>query len=422
MTPTARARRTGPDRAPRHARVRPRRRLLRAVLLAVAALLLLLAGGGAALWLAARDALGGRVEGARLARAERSPQWRDGQFRNRLPRVDGPALRMLGAFLFGGSEHRAPDAAPPVVTRTRADYAAPPASGLRATWLGHSTLLLEIDGRRVLVDPVWGERVSPFTFAGPRRFYAPPLPLAELPPVDAVVISHDHYDHLDVPTVRALAARGARFVVPLGVGAHLRRWGVAERDVVELDWWEADTVAGLTLTATPARHFSGRGLGDAGRTLWAGWSIAGARHRVYYSGDTALDDAMVEIGARLGPFDLTMIEVGAYDALWPDVHLGPEQAVRAHRLVRGDVLLPVHWGLFDLALHGWTEPMERVLAAAAAEGVRVAAPRPGDRVEPAALGAPVRWWPAVPWRTVREAPVWSTAVEHLVRSAAVAPR
>jgi L-ascorbate metabolism protein UlaG (beta-lactamase superfamily) len=422
MTSTTPAPRTGPDRGASAARPHPRHGLLRTLLRAAAVLAILLGAAAAALWLSAREALGGRADGARLARVERSPQWRDGRFRNRLPRVDGPALRMLGAFLFGGSPHRTPGRAPPVSARRRADYAEPPASGLRATWLGHSTLLLEVDGRRVLVDPVWGERASPFTFAGPRRFYAPPLPLADLPPVDVVVISHDHYDHLDMPTVKALAARGARFAVPLGVGAHLRSWGVAERDVVELDWWEADTIAGLTLTATPARHFSGRGLDDAARTLWAGWAIAGTRHRVYYSGDTALDDAMLEIGARLGPFDLTMIEVGAYDALWPDVHLGPEQAVRAHRLVRGEVLLPVHWGLFDLALHGWTEPVERVLAAAAAEGVRVAAPRPGDRVEPAALGAPERWWPAVPWRTVREAPVWSTAVEHLMRPAAAPAR
>jgi L-ascorbate metabolism protein UlaG (beta-lactamase superfamily) len=230
--------------------------------------------------------------------------------------------------------------------------------------------------------------------------------------VDAVVISHDHYDHLDVPTVKALAARGARWVVPLGVGAHLRAWGVPEARITELDWWEAARVGDLTLTATPARHFSGRGLGDADRTLWAGWAIAGPAHRVFYSGDTALHEEFAEIGRRLGPFDLTMIESGAYDALWADVHLGPEQAVLAHRLVRGDVMLPVHWGLFDLALHGWTEPMERVLVAARRAGVRVASPRPGGMVEPSALGAVERWWPAVPWRTAEEAPAWSSGVRR----------
>ncbi|WP_284349717.1 MBL fold metallo-hydrolase [Roseisolibacter agri] len=398
------------------------RRWWRALLWSALALVALLAAGGGALWLAAREAMGGRVEGARLARAERSPQWRDGRFDNRLPRVDGPMLRALGAFAFGGSEHRTPDAPVPVLARSAADYRTPPASGLRVTWLGHSTLLLEIDGRRVLIDPVWGERASPFTFMGPQRFFAPPLPLAELPPVDAVVISHDHYDHLDVPTVRALVARGVRWIVPLGVGAHLRAWGVAEHDVTELDWWDAAQVEGITVTATPARHFSGRGLGDRNRTLWAGWAFAGATHRVFYSGDTALHEEFDDIGARLGPFDLTMIESGAYSAMWADVHLGPEQAVLAHRLVRGDVMLPVHWGLFDLALHGWTEPMERVLVAARQAGVRVASPRPGGMVEPATVGAPERWWPTVPWQGAAEAPVRSTGVASLQRLMPDAPR
>ena len=393
---------------------RRRRPFLVRLLRALGALALLLAVAAATLWGIAREALGGRVEGERLARVERSPQWRDGRFANVLPRVPGPGGE-LREFLFGGSDFRTPDAPLPVVRRTRADYDAAPASGLRVTWLGHSTLLLEIDGRRVLVDPVWGERASPFTFFGPRRWFAPPLPLAGLPPVDVVVLSHDHYDHLDLPTVKALRERGVRWVVPLGVGAHLARWGVAEADVTELDWWQSTTVGDLTLTATPARHFSGRGLDDRNRTLWAGWAVAGPRHRAFYSGDTGMHEEFTAIGERLGPFDLTMIEVGAYDALWADVHLGPEQAVRAHRLVRGGVMLPVHWGLFDLALHGWTEPIERVLAAAAEEGVRVAAPRPGGRVEPATLAAPERWWPAVPWRTAAEAPIVSSGVAHLMR-------
>jgi L-ascorbate metabolism protein UlaG (beta-lactamase superfamily) len=398
------------------------RRIRRALLRVVLVLVALLAVGGGALWLVAREAMGGRVEGARLARAARSPQWRDDRFTNRLPRVDGPMLRALGAFAFGGSDHRSPDGPVRRVARTGADFRTPPASGLRVTWLGHSTMLLEIDGRRVLVDPVWGERASPFTFAGPKRFYAPPLPLAELPPIDAVVISHDHYDHLDVPTVKALAGRGVRWIVPLGVGAHLRAWGVPEARVTELDWWEAAQVQGLTVTATPARHFSGRGLGDQNRTLWAGWAFAGPAHRVFYSGDTALHEEFAEIGRRLGPFDLTMIESGAYSAMWADVHLGPEQAVLAHRLVRGDVMLPVHWGLFDLALHGWTEPMERVLVAARQAGGRVASPPPGGMVEPATVGAPERWWPTVPWQDAVEAPVRSTGVAHLRPPAPAAPR
>jgi L-ascorbate metabolism protein UlaG (beta-lactamase superfamily) len=392
------------------------RRLRRLLGRAILALFILLVTASVMLWFIAREALGHRAAGVRLERMEASPQWRDGKFRNVLPRVDGPMLSAMREFFFGGSAYRSPGSPIITVQRSAADYAAAPASGLRVTWLGHSTLLLEIDGRRVLIDPVWGKRASMFAFAGPERFYAPPLPLAELPEVDVVLISHDHYDHLDVETIRTLAARGARFAVPLGVGAHLVAWGVAEDRITEHDWWDSTTVGGLTLTAVPARHFSGRGLTDQAKTLWSGWTIASPKHRVYYSGDTAMQDAFVEIGERLGPFDLTMIEVGAYDAKWADVHLGPEQAVRAHRLVKGDVMLPVHWGLFDLALHGWTEPIERVLVAAEVEGVRVAAPRPGDRVEPAALGPVTRWWPDVPWKTAAEAPVQSTGTAHLMGS------
>ena len=391
--------------------------ILRWTLRAMLAIALLLAVAGGTVYATARGALGAAPGGARLARMQQSPQWRDGTFRNRLPRVDAPMPRMLRAFLFGGSAHRVPDAPVPVpvVPRDAASFTVGPVSGVRATWFGHSTLLLELEGRRLLIDPVWGERVSPVSYLGPARFFAPPMPLTALPGIDAVVISHDHYDHLDTPTIRALAALELRFIVPLGVGAHLEAWGVAAERITELDWWEATEVAGLTVTATPARHFSGRSLTDASRTLWAGWAFAGDTRRVYYSGDTALGEFLREIGERLGPFDLTMIEVGAYDAMWADVHLGPEQAVLAHRLVQGDVMLPVHWGQFDLALHGWTEPMERVLVEAERAGVRVAAPRPGESVEPAMWMPPERWWPQVPWATVREAPAYSSGVDALLQ-------
>jgi L-ascorbate metabolism protein UlaG (beta-lactamase superfamily) len=370
---------------------------------------------GFSLWSIARPAMGGQMDDARAARYEGSPEWSDGKFRNRRPRHDAPYLEALVKFTFGGSDVSAPNAPVPVIARSAADYLTPPASGLRVTWFGHSTTLLEIDGQRVLLDPVWGPRASPFSFAGPSRFYPPPLSLADLPSVDVVLISHDHYDHLDMVTARALAARDARFVVPLGIGAHLEAWGVAPGRITELDWWSSIDVGGLTLTATPARHFSGRGITGADRTLWAGWSIRGPQHRVYYSGDTALDDTMVEIGNRLGPFDLTMIEIGQYDALWADVHLGPEQAVRAHQLVRGDVMLPVHWAGFDLALHGWTEPIERAVVAANAAGVRLATPQPGELLEPATMGEQRRWWPTLPWHSAVEAPALSTGTAHLMR-------
>jgi L-ascorbate metabolism protein UlaG (beta-lactamase superfamily) len=348
---------------------------------------------------------------AHRARIERSPQWRDGRFRNRLARVDGPIWRAMGEFFFGGSTHRRPEAPLPIERRVAAHFAAAPASGLRVTWLGHSTTILEIGGERLLVDPVWAERASFVSFAGPKRFHPPPLSLGELPELSAVVLSHDHYDHLDEPLVRALAARRLRWIAPLGVGDWLRAWGVDARDVEELDWWESTDVGRVSLTATPARHFSGRGLASRDRTLWCGWAFVGAQRRVYYAGDTAMQREFPEIGERLGPFELTMIEIGAYDALWADVHLGPEQAVLAHQQARGNVMLPLHWGTFDLALHGWTEPIERTLAAAERQGVRVALPRPGGMFEPAAAMPTSRWWPDVPWKSAGEAPVRSSGVD-----------
>jgi L-ascorbate metabolism protein UlaG (beta-lactamase superfamily) len=246
---------------------------------------------------------------------------------------------------------------------------------------------------------------------GPDRWYPPPLPLDQLPEVDAVLISHDHYDHLDTPTIEALAKRDTTFIAPLGVGAHLELWGVPPERIVELDWWEDTKLGALTVTCTPARHASGRGLFDQNRTLWAGYALRSDKHRVFFSGDTGLFPAMKTIGDKLGPFDLTMIEVGAYDKAWPDWHIGPEQAIRAHGWLRGKVLLPIHWGLFDLAAHGWTEPIERVLVAAEAANVSVVSPRPGGSFEPSAPPTQERWWPEVPWETAEQHPIVSTKVE-----------
>ncbi len=378
-----------------------------------------LLGAALTLALAGCETTGAPARGARLERMHKSPQWHGQSFKNRLHRGYGPAGEMISSFLFGGQPHRTPDAPLPVQARSAADYARPPASGLRLTWLGHSSLLLELDGHRVLIDPVWGERASPFSFAGPQRFFAPPLPLEALPPVDVVVISHDHYDHLDMPTVKALAATPTRWAVPLGIGAHLEEWGVAPDKIDELDWWESAQVGALSVVATPARHFSGRWITGQDRTLWAGWAIIGPTHRAFYSGDTAMHPGFRAIGERLGPFDVTMFEVGAYDQLWADVHLGPEQALRAHRIVRGRVFVPVHWGMFDLGLHGWTEPMERVLAAAAREQVRLVAPQPGALFEPAVAARNAaeveRWWPSLAWRTVDQAPAWSSGVKRMMR-------
>ncbi len=324
-----------------------------------------------------------------------SPNYRDGRFVNIDPtsmmEVNREEQRILLREVLGGRAGR-PSGEIPVVRPARLGM--PPAP-LAVTWFGHSTALLEIDGYRVLTDPVWSERCSPSHTVGPQRMHPAPAPLESLPAVDAVVISHDHYDHLDLDTVLSLArSQRAPFVVPLGVGAHLRTWGVPERRIIELDWGQAGFVDDLRLVCTPARHFSGRFV-SRNTTLWASWVIAGPQHRAYFGGDTGYTRSFADIGSEHGPFDLTLMPVGAYNRLWPDIHMNPEEAVRAHLDLSGadkGLLVPIHWATFRLAPHPWVEPVERLLAAAEAAGVDVAVPRPGERVDASEPAAFEQWW------------------------------
>jgi L-ascorbate metabolism protein UlaG (beta-lactamase superfamily) len=355
------------------------------------------AAAGAVAWTIRdlRYSFGAAPSGERAERMRRSPQFRDGRFHNReaasvLP--PGSAPRLLRQAVTG-RDRRHPSGPVPVVRETAGRALS--AEGLRAIWYGHSSAMVEIEGRRVLFDPVWSERCSPSRLVGPRRLHPPPVPLADLPELDAIVISHDHYDHLDVATVRALARdRAAPFLVPLGVGAHLERWGVASDRIIELDWDERATVAGLTFTATQARHFSGRAF-QRDNTLWASWVVAGARRRVFYTGDSGYFDGYADIGAAHGPFDLTLMQIGAYGEGWPDIHMTPEDAVRAHKALGGDLLVPLHWCTFNLAFHDWAEPADRIWREAKATDVRLAVPRPGEGVDvddPPPVDA---WWQAV---------------------------
>jgi L-ascorbate metabolism protein UlaG (beta-lactamase superfamily) len=361
-------------------------------------------------YLSGLGAMGASAVGDRLARMQASPQWQVDHFANTLPEIEPALWPATVAWFTDSSPYSIPETSPPILRRSASDFESSPASGLRITWLGHSTLLVEIDSYRILIDPVWGERTSPFTWMGPERFHEPPLPWNELPTLDAVLISHDHYDHLDMPTIRRLIDSDVPILVPLGVGAHLEHWQIPAERIIEHDWWDEYQIGNLRLVTTPARHFSGRSMlmTDRMQTLWAGWALIGPEHRIYYSGDTAMFPGFHEIGQRLGPFDATMIESGAYNQLWRDVHVGPEQAVQAHVMVGGQVMIPVHWGTFDLALHSWTEPVERVLIAAQRYGVTVAAPQPGQSIEPASVLPPTRWWPAIQWETAAEAPVVSS--------------
>lgn len=323
-----------------------------------------------------------------------SPQFRDGSFRNAartrwLPTRDAAPVTAR-ELLFGG-ERRTPSGPVPLVGPTGQT----PVDGLRITWFGHASSLIEIEGRRVLVDPVWSDRASPSQAVGPRRLHAPPHRLEELPELDVILVSHDHYDHLDMETVRTLSRlHRATFVMPLGVGAHLLRWGIPESRIVELDWGQHTELAGLRLTATPAQHFSGRGL-VRNNTLWASWVIAGPARKVFYTGDSGYFGGFAEIGAEHGPFDATLIQVGAYNASWPDIHMTPEEGVATHRDVRGGLMIPVHWATFNLALHPWSEPADRARAEAKAQAVDLAVPKPGQRIDVDDPGEVEAWWEAV---------------------------
>ncbi|GAB3514785.1 MBL fold metallo-hydrolase [Phytohabitans suffuscus] len=376
-------------------------------------------------------AFGGRPAAAAVGA---SPQFRDGRFHNTAAATALPrgAARTAAREMIFGKQVRRPTGPVPLGTPGAA-----PAEGLHLTWYGHASTLVEIDGRRVLFDPVWSKRCSPFPFAGPRRLHPPPVPLDALPPLDAIVISHDHYDHLDLPTVRELVrTQEAPFVVPLGVGAHLDRWRVPRRRIVELDWDDgvdlasgsgpasaaasatagsdgaggpghpasattgpdgagragrSAIAAGLRLTATAARHFSGR-LFARDRTLWGSWVVEAGGRKVFYTGDSGYFDGYAAIGEKYGPFEASLIQIGAYSVAWPDIHMTPEDAVKAHVDVRAGLLLPVHWATFVLSYHSWSEPVDRLWREAKAYDVPVAIPRPGDRIDVAAPPVVDAWW------------------------------
>lgn len=351
--------------------------------------------------------LGTPATGPRRAHMEKSEEWRGGRFVN-AQEIINDWSRTFGS-LFRVSPNLTPSRPVPLGTP---DLSPPPSDGLRVTWLGHSSVLVEIDGARVLTDPLLSERASPVDWTGPKRWYPSPIPLEKLPPIDAVVISHDHYDHLDQRTIARIKDWDTKFVVPLGVGADLAYWGVPASKIVELDWWDVAPIGNLAIHLTPARHASGRGVTDRDAKLWGGYMLVGTNHRVYYSGDSGLFPGLRDVGIRFGPIDLTMIEIGQYDAAWPDWHMGPEQAIMAHQMVQGRLFLPVHWGAIALASHGWTEPIERALAAATNAGISIVTPKPGESFDPIHPPPPQQWWPSLPWKTAEEDPIVSSQMNE----------
>jgi L-ascorbate metabolism protein UlaG (beta-lactamase superfamily) len=335
-------------------------------------------------------AFGGKPAGSRLERVRRSPEFIGGRFENTPPqRTDSSLLKTYR--LYSQGQIREPRIAIPVVPISPDALKSPASRELRAAWFGHASVLVELDGVRIMTDPVFSDAVSPVPPIGPERFHRPPIALEDVTGIDAVVISHDHYDHLDMKTVQHLAPQGTHFYVPLGIGAHLQRWGVPRTQIHEMDWWQEARINGVRIVCTPARHYSGRKRMN-NPTLWASWTIRGTGRNVYFSGDTGYAGHFKEIRRRLGRMDLTLMKIGAYGETWLDIHMDPESAVQAHLDLDADTLLPIHWATFNLSYHSWDEPIVRTLSAARKNGARVITPKIGEVVEYGRPFLSVAWY------------------------------
>lgn len=338
--------------------------------------------------------LGGKSSAESQKRIQASPQFSNKKFQNQIPTPMNYSVKdTVDALMkmIKGNPNSRPKGSMSVeqfdtkaFTENNEDH---------VVWFGHSTLLLKVSGVKLLIDPVFSTYASPVPFVGPKRYSSKPTPeIEDLPEIDIVIISHDHFDHLDYSTIRKLKGKVKQFIVPLGVAGHLTKWGVDSNQIKELDWWEKESAHGLTFISTPARHFSGRG-GGAGSTLWSSWVIMNDRTRIFFSGDSGYGPHFKEIGDAYGPFDLTLIETGQYDDKWANIHMTPEESVQANVDVRGKRMIPIHWGAFTLALHSWTDPVERATIAAEQLNVDLATPRIGEIVT---IGAPkftyTIWW------------------------------
>lgn len=349
----------------------------------------------ARLYLSAMPQFGAKPSGERLARMEQSTHFQDGKFQNPVPTKmnTGPAdmWKDMKKY-FGGNSNRTPGANLPVI-QVDPQRASVSAEEIRVTWFGHSASWLEMEGKNILLDPMLGPVSSPFESMGSKRFFQQlPIEIEDMPFLDAVIFSHDHYDHLDYGSILNLKDKTGHFFTPLGVGAHLEAWGVPAENITELDWNESVDFGTLTLTTVPTRHFSGRGMTDSKRTQWCGWVLAGREQKVFFSGDSGYFEGFKRVGEQHGPFDLTLMECGQYGDSWPFIHMTPEETAQAHLDVKGKILLPIHWGGFSLSGHSWTDPIERLLAKAQEFNIQVTTPRIGEAVE---LGKPLpdsKWW------------------------------
>lgn len=301
------------------------------------------------------------------------------------------AMTLMPKYLNGKGE-KFPTHTVPVVKRNKEEFLNFSDSLVRITWFGHSTFLLEIDGKRLMLDPMLGKTPSPFSSFTKRFNDTRPLNTEDIPPLDAVLFSHDHYDHLDYETILKIKDKVGHFFVPLGVGSHLKKWGVEANKITELNWWNEIDFMGLNFVCTPTQHFSGRSLGDRNKTLWCSWVIKGKTKKIFFSGDSGYSNEFKKIGEQYGPFDFCMMECGQYNELWKEIHMLPEETAQAFLDLKGKVLMPIHWGAFSLSLHKWNEPVERLTKVSQSKNITVTTPMIGESV---ILGEKLpnkKWW------------------------------
>ncbi len=371
-------------------------KLLKKTALVLASLILLILLTGF-LFVSFSPQFGGTPTEERRKLYEKTGRYSDGKFHNEEPfnlTIDCHSVKEMLKEMLSPDPNVSPKKDVPVQKIGAATITNKSDSLTRVTWFGHSAFLLEIDGKTLLLDPIFSQYAAPHALLGRKRYSNEmPIEIEQLPEIDAVLISHDHYDHLDYPSIKKLKEKTRRFYVPLGVGSHLAAWEISWDKIYETDWREEKTFDSLTLILAPAKHMSGRGLGDQFVTLWGSWVIRGQSRNIYFSGDGGYGAHFKEIGEKYGPFDLGLMECGQYNDLWPDVHMTPEQTVQAGIDVRASLIVPIHWGAFTLATHSWTDPIERVTAEAIKQNLPVSTPRIGESI---IVGKPEyprqNWW------------------------------
>lgn len=338
--------------------------------------------------------MGQKPEGADLERISKSPNYGENEFINLIETQMGSFSDMMATIpKYINAQNGTPDSPLPVKFGENTEAVAD--SLCFVTWYGHSAFLIEMDGKRILIDPMLGESSAPVSFMTKRFPYEKPIPIEELKNIDAVILSHDHYDHLDYSTIVKLKDEVGHFYTALGLGSHLKRWDVPAENITELDWWQSAKLDGIEFVACPARHFSGRGLSDRNATQWASWVITNEHQKLYFSGDGGYGPHFKEIGDKYGPFDLTMLECGQYNEAWAAIHMMPEQSVQAGMDLKGKWLMPIHWGAFELSIHEWTDPIKRFKAEASRLDQNMLHPFIGERFQ---LGKDLpqeAWWEQV---------------------------